>query len=282
MTQQLTRPGPDSLVFRRMADDRGLMIGGATLVLQVADRTVGAGVEQHSNFKEEPWRRLYGTLTSLVRIVYGTTEEACEEVERLRTMHQTIRGTDSRGRTYSALRPAPWAWVHGTLAWSVIRLNELFRTPFTPAEREQYWREWLEVGRLLGVRDGDLPPTWEQFEAMIDAAALEDNQSVRDVLLALSSIPAPRGLRWLGPVWRGTIGRPVGALTRLVTVGALPASLADTLGLHLTEREQRRLRRFTGLVAFGRRLVPPPLRPGPAAILIRWRAKRRWDLKEAA
>jgi uncharacterized protein (DUF2236 family) len=210
--------------------------------------------------------------------VYGTTAEAGAEVERLRSMHKPIRGTDAQGRTYSALRPAPWAWVHGTLAWSVIRLNELFRTPFTPAEREQYWREWLEIGRLLGVRDGDLPPSWEQFEAMIDAAALEDNQSVRDVLLALSSIPAPRGLRWLGPVWRATIGRPVGSLTRLVTVGALPASLADTLGLHLTEREQRRLRRFTGIVAFGRRLVPPPLRPGPAAILIRWRAKRRWDL----
>ena len=280
--QQLTRPGPGSLVFQRMADDRGLLIGGATLVLQVADRTVGAGVEQHSNFKAEPWRRLYGTLTSLVRIVYGTTEEAGREVERLRTMHRSIRGTDAAGRSYAALRPAPWAWVHGTLAWSVIRLNELFRTPFTPAEREQYWREWLEVGRLLGVRDGDLPPTWEQFEAMVDSASLEDNQSVRDVLDSLTCIPAPRGLRWLGPVWRGAVGRPIGALTRVVTIGALPDSLAKTLDLQLTDREERRLRRFTGLVALGRRAVPPPLRPGPAALVIRWRARRRWDLEEAA
>jgi uncharacterized protein (DUF2236 family) len=282
MTAQLTRPGPGSLVFQRMADDRGLLIGGATLVLQVADRTVGAGVEQHSNFKAEPWRRLYGTLTSLVRIVYGTTDEACQEVERLRDMHRTIRGTDANGRSYSALRPAPWAWVHGTLAWSVIRLNELFRTPFTPAEREQYWREWLDVGRLLGVRDGDLPPTWEQFEALIDNAALEDNQSVHDVLAALSCIPAPHWLRWFGPVWRGLIGRPVGRLTKVVTIGALPNSVADRLDLLLTEREQRRLRRFTGLVAVGRRLVPPPLRPGPAALLIRWRGRRRWDLGVAA
>jgi uncharacterized protein (DUF2236 family) len=197
-------------------------------------------------------------------------------------MHRSIRGTDSDGRSYSALRPAPWAWVHGTLAWSVIRLNELFRTPFTPAEREQYWREWLEVGLLLGVRNGDLPPTWEQFEAMVEGAALEHNQSVRDVLEALSSIPAPRGLRWLGPLWRAAIARPVGALTRTVTVGALPPSVAEALDLHLTEREQRRLHRFTGFVAFGRRLVPAPLRPGPAALLIRWRGRRRWDLGAAA
>jgi uncharacterized protein (DUF2236 family) len=276
----LRRPGPGSLVWQRLADDRGLLIGGATLVLQVADPTVGAGVEQHSNFKAEPWRRLYGTLVSLTTIVYGTTAEAVAEVERLREMHKTIRGIDSRGRRYSALRPAPWAWVHGTLAWSVIRLNEVFRTPFSAAEAEQYWQEWLDVGRLLGVREGDLPDTWAGFLALIGAAAvdgLEDNQSVRDVVASVSVIPPPVWLRWTGPVWRALVGRPVGALSRLVTIGALPPVLADRLGLRLTEREQRRLRRFVVLVATFRRLLPPPLRPGPAALLITWRSRRRWD-----
>jgi uncharacterized protein (DUF2236 family) len=261
-----------------MADDRGLLLGGATLVLQVADRTVGAGVEQHSNFKAEPWRRLYGTLVSLTTIVYGTGEQASGEVERLRAMHQTIRGVDRLGRTYSALRPAPWAWVHGTLAWSVIRLNELFRTPFTAAETEQYWREWLDVGRLLGVRDGDLPETYAEFLVLLDdAGGLEDNQSVRDVVASVSVIPPPALLRFLGPLWRGLVGRPVGSLSRLVTIGALPPALADRLDLRLTEREQRRLRRFIGLVAGLRRALPPPLRPGPAAVVIHWRSRRRWD-----
>ena len=273
----LNRPGPDSLVWQRLADDRGLLIGGATLVLQVADPAVGAGVEQHSNFKAEPWRRLYGTLVSLTTIVYGTTAEACTEVERLRSMHKTIRGIDSQGRGYSALRPAPWAWVHGTLAWSVIRLNEVFRTPFTAEETEQYWREWLEVGRLLGVRDGDLPDSYAGFLMLIDEAALEDNRSVRDVVASVSVIPPPVWLRWSGPVWRLFIGRPVGALSRLVTIGALPPKLAERLGLRLTDHEQRRLRRFITLVAALRRMLPAPLRPGPAALLIRWRSRRRWD-----
>lgn len=279
-SESFTRPGPGSLVWQRMADDRGLLIGGATLVLQVAEPVVGAGVEQHSNFRAEPWRRLYGTLLSLTTIVYGTTAEACAEVERLRVMHRAIRGVDDAGRRYAALQPAPWAWVHGTLAWSVIRLNELFRTPFTDAETEQYWREWLEVGRLLGVRDGDLPPTYAQFCALIDAAAgrrLEDNRSVRDVVQSVSLIPAPAPLRFLGPVWRVLVGRPVGALSWLVTVGALPPAVADRLGLALTDREQRRLRRFVALVAGLRRLLPAPLRPGPGALLIRWRSRRRWD-----
>lgn len=279
-SEVLHRPGPRSLVWQRMADDRGLLIGGATLVLQVAEPTVGAGVHQHSNFKAEPWRRLYGTLLSLTTIVYGTTAEACAEVERLRAMHRTIRGVDDRGRRYAALRPAPWAWVHGTLAWSVIRLNELFRTPFTEAETEQYWQEWLAVGRLLGVRDGDLPDTYAAFGALIEDAArsqLEDNQSVRDVVQSVSLIPAPAPLRFLGPVWRVLIGRPVGALSRSVTIGALPPAVTERLGLKLTDREQRRLRRFITLVAALRRLLPRPLRPGPAAMLIRWRSRRRWD-----
>jgi uncharacterized protein (DUF2236 family) len=273
----LSRPGPESLVWQRLADDRGLLIGGATLVLQVADPAVGAGVEQHSNFKAEPWRRLYGTLVSLTTIVYGTTAEACAEVERLRAMHRSIRGIDAQGRKYSALRPAPWAWVHGTLAWSVIRLNEVFRTPFTADETEQYWREWLEVGRLLGVREGDLPDSYAGFLSLIDKAGLEDNQSVRDVVASVSVIPPPVWLRWTGPLWRLLIGRPVGSLSRLVTFGALPPALADRLGLRLTAREQRRLRWFIAFVAGVRRAVPPPLRPGPAALLIKWRSRRRWD-----
>lgn len=277
----MDRPGPDSLVWQRMADDRGLLLGGATLLLQVAEPTVGAGVEQHSNFKAEPWRRLYGTLLSLTTIVYGTTAEACAEVERLRRMHQSIRGVDAQGRRYSALRPAPWAWVHGTLAWAVIRLNEVFRTPFTDAEVEQYWREWLDVGTLLGVRDGDLPETFAAFCTLIDETELEDNASVRDVVASVSLIPPPAWLRFLGPVWRVLVGRPVGSLSRLVTIGALPPSLAGKLDLRLTEREQRRLNRFVALVAGLRRLLPPPLRPGPAALFIRWRSRRRWDTPPA-
>jgi uncharacterized protein (DUF2236 family) len=276
------RPGPESLVWQRLADDRGLLLGGATLVLQVAEPTVGAGVEQHSNFKAEPWRRLYGTLLSLTTIVYGTTTEARAEVERLRRMHEPIRGIDGQGRRYAALRPAPWAWVHGTLAWAVIRLNEVFRTPFTADEAEQYWREWLEVGRLLGVRPGDLPETYAGFLALIEETGLEDNPSVRDVVASVSVIPPPVWLRFLGPAWRVLIGRPVGALSRLTTIGALPPSLAEKLELRLTEREQRRLNRLVTLVATLRRMLPAPLRPGPMALLIRWRSRRRWDTQPAS
>jgi uncharacterized protein (DUF2236 family) len=56
----------------------------------------------------------------------------------------------------------------------------------------------------------------------------------------------------------------------------LPPTLAARLELRLTAREQRRLRRFVTLVALLRRLLPPPVRSGPLAVLIKWRSRRRW------
>ena len=100
---------------------------------------------------------------------------------------------------------------------------------------------------------------------------------MRDVLAAISVIPAPAPVRPVDPVWRAAIGRPVGRFTRVVTIGALPPTLAERLGLALTAEEERRLRRFVVTVAGLQRSLPPPLRPGPAAALMQWRSRRRWE-----
>ena len=275
----LRRPGPDSLVFQRFLDDKGLMIGGTTLLMQVAHPAVGAGVAQHSNFQAEPWRRLYGTLMSISTIVYARDDKAVAEVNRLREMHRTIRGLDESGHKYSALQPGPWAWVHATLAWAVIRLNELSGTAFTAAEADAYWRDWLDVGTLLGVRPGDLPATWPEAERYFASTAAElfrDNRSVRDVAVAIKTFPAPRGLRWLGPIWRGLIARPLGGMAYVVMIGGLPDGVAAQIGLTLTDREQRRFDRIMRVVRVVMRVTPRPLRRGPLAIVIRRRAARHW------
>jgi uncharacterized protein (DUF2236 family) len=271
------RPGPGSAVFAYFADDRGLLVGGTVLLMQVAHPAVGAGVAQHSNFRAEPWRRLVGTLVSISTIVYASDSRAAAEVARLREMHRSIRGTDAHGDTYSALQPGPWAWVHATLVWGIVRLNELVGTPLSEAEAEALWRDWLQVGYLLGVRPGDLPDSWAgacDFIESTSTALLEDNQSVHDVVEAISMFPAPRPLAFLGPVWRAGVGRPFGGLARLVMIGALPPVVATRLELHLTVREQRRFTRFVRLLRVLVRLTPAPLRRGPLALVLRHRAAR--------
>ena len=70
--------GPGSLTWRVNREGVLLLGGGAALVLQVAHPLVAAGVEEHSNYREDPWGRLYRTLDLTTKIVFGSTTEAEE------------------------------------------------------------------------------------------------------------------------------------------------------------------------------------------------------------
>jgi uncharacterized protein (DUF2236 family) len=54
--------GPESITWRVNREGVLLLGGGAALILQVAHPLVGAGVAEHSNYREDPWGRLYRTL----------------------------------------------------------------------------------------------------------------------------------------------------------------------------------------------------------------------------
>ena len=105
-------PGPESVVWRRASDPRVLLTAGYALVLQVAHPTVGAGVSEHSSFREDPWRRLSRTLDAFYGLVYGGPQAAGEAGRRLRALHRTIRGVEAGGRRYSALEPEAYAKKH--------------------------------------------------------------------------------------------------------------------------------------------------------------------------
>ena len=89
--------------------------GGRALILQVAHPQVAAGVAQHSNYREAPWRRLYRTLDVTTRIVFGDGRASEEAAAGLRRVHEGIRGRDDQGRRYSATDPELLLCVHATL-----------------------------------------------------------------------------------------------------------------------------------------------------------------------
>ena len=118
--------------------------------------SVGAGVSQHSDFKRDPWGRLLRTLDYTSSMLYGGPDLAREVGRRVREMHRRIEGVRPDGVPYHALDPAPWAWVHATLAESIVRGYELFCSQaLEPAETEGFWSEWRRMGRLVGVRYED-------------------------------------------------------------------------------------------------------------------------------
>src|SRR5258706_4753858 len=170
--------GSGRVAWRSASDPRLYLGAGNALLLQVAYPTVGSGVRDFSKFESEPWDRLMRTIDYLNLSVYGGSEAPLVG-QRLRKMHKPIKGVNPDGSRYHALEPEAYAWVHATLADSIVAGQALLGCPLSPPEIEQFYREWLGIGRFVGLRDGDLPPDWATFriyyEGMI-ADRLEHNE----------------------------------------------------------------------------------------------------------
>ncbi|MFJ7957463.1 oxygenase MpaB family protein [Streptomyces sp. NPDC096319] len=265
-------PPPVGGVLWSVAGDvRALLMLPAALTLQVAHPAIGAGVDDHSVFRTDPWGRGERSLRSLQLWIYGG-EEAAREGRRLRELHRTIQGTDAHGRRYHALTPAYYSWVHAT-GFPVYRHGlGLLARPLTEAQERQLYAEWLRVGRILGIHDRDMPQTIEEFwpyYRKILAEEIEATTVVRELLDTDLPLPAPdRGplplrlaLRTLWPVLR----RPFLRARAFLTVGLMPPDAREAIGLEWTDEQERALRRFARVVRAVVPVLPERLRYLPLA-----------------
>ncbi|MGA4838548.1 oxygenase MpaB family protein [Streptomyces sp. G45] len=264
-------PPPGGILWDIAGDLRILLALPSAMVMQVAHPAVGAGVDEHSVFRTDPWGRGERSLRSLALWVYGG-DAAAEEGRRLRALHRNIRGTDTRGRPYHALDPACYGWVHAT-GFPVYRhAQRCLGRPFTPAEERTLYAEWLQVGRVLGLRDRDMPGTLDEFWPYyhrVLAEELEQTRVVRDLVAVDPTLPPPdRGpravrvpLRILWPLLR----HPLARLRSLLTVGLIPPEARAAIGLTWTPRQDRAFRRVTRVLRLTIPHLPPRLRYLPLA-----------------
>src|SRR5438552_12678375 len=129
-------PAPGTITWRRASDARLFLAAGCALLLQVSHPTVGAGVSEHSQFRRDPWGRLLRTLDYTYTMVYGGPRAAAEMGASIRRLHRRIRGVTPDGRSYHALEPRAYAWVHATLAEAIVRAQDRFPRPLSIGERE--------------------------------------------------------------------------------------------------------------------------------------------------
>jgi uncharacterized protein (DUF2236 family) len=267
-------PPRGSITWRRAGDARLFLAAGYALLLQVAHPTVGAGVREHSNFRQDPWGRLLRTLDFTNVMVYGGPELAFEMGRRVRGMHKQIKGVDSAGRHYHALEPEAYAWVHATLAEAIVAGHARFGRPLSRDQVEQLWAEWRAMGRLLGVRADDLPEDWAGFRRYFDAMVadrLEDTESVHDVLDTLGE-PIRPPIPHLGDAaWRAA-RVPAGRLNRVATAGMLPPLLRKRFGITWTRAQELELRALSAAARSATPAMPAALRNmGPG--YLRWRGE---------
>ncbi len=270
--------GPGSVAWR-LNREATLLLGAGprALLLQIAHPLVAEGVDQHSDFRSDPWRRLQGTLRSYLAIVYGTTARARAEFERLERLHRRVTGpvVDPEaarafpGR-YEARDPSLSLWVHATLVDSTIVAYREWIEPLGRDAEARYYRETVPIGRAFGIPDELLPQDLDAFEAYV-AAMLAPGGPVH---------PTPTARRLAGYILHPTLaplGPPIApALERLPrglydwamwpAIGLLPATTRAEYGISWAP--ERRLVADALLVGFRawRPLLPAWFRQMPQAL----------------
>ncbi|WP_432570587.1 oxygenase MpaB family protein [Kineococcus sp. SYSU DK005] len=136
------------------------LVGGLVALLgQAAHPLALAGVQGHSNYREDPWARLAGTARWLAVCTFGSAELAERDCARVRGMHRRVRGTTADGRAYSAGDPQLLRWVHLAFTDAFLaahrELGADLAPRFGPRWADAYVRDWARTARALGA--GDLP-----------------------------------------------------------------------------------------------------------------------------
>lgn len=263
--------GPQSLTWQFGSDVRLFSIMLYPLLLQVAHPTVGAGVRDFSDFERRPWNRLFGTLDYLLVLTYGGPEAAAMG-RRLRALHKSFKGLKPDGERYYALEPAAYAWVHATLLEAYVSGHAHFGRPMRREQVERFYCEYLGLGRLVGVREGDLPADWEGFRSYFEQMVTHElvrTESVDRVLQAVRTVALPEIPLLAEIAWKA-IRMPARQTLYLCSIGLLSSVLRARLGLSWSRRQELQFRAIGAAARSLTPVMPEGLKvSGPAQL--RWR-----------
>jgi len=185
--------GPHSVCWHVHGDVTPMMIGGiASLLLQMLDQRVLAGVWDHSVFRQDMRGRLRRTAAFLARTTYGDRAQALGEIERIRRIHDHVRGQLPDGTPYFANDPGSLAWVHVTESQCFLDAYIRYRKPhMSLRDRDRYFAEMAQIGRLLGA--DPVPMSYREAQRMIRQARprLRFDERTREIAdLLLNQPPA--------------------------------------------------------------------------------------------
>jgi len=144
----------------RVHGDASMFIGGIrALLLQTLHPAAMRAVSEHSGFRGDMWGRLARTSRFLAVTTFGTSDDAQQAVDVVRSIHDRITGTMPDGSTYAASDPHLLAWVHIAEIDSFLLAHTVYgKEPLDQAGRDAYVAQTAEIARRLGVVD---PPTTE-------------------------------------------------------------------------------------------------------------------------
>jgi uncharacterized protein (DUF2236 family) len=184
--------GQGSVIWRVHGDVTTMMVGGiAALLLQMLHPSVLAGVWDHSDFRHDMLGRLRRTARFIALTTYGSRDEADAAIERVRLVHERVRGSLPSGQAYGANDPHLLAWVHVTEATSFLDAWIRYGEPaMSAADQDRYFAEFARVAEMLGA--DPIPRTRREAHALMSAMRYElcaDERTREVARLVLESRP---------------------------------------------------------------------------------------------
>lgn len=190
---------PGDPIWRVHADASMFPGGIRSLLLQSLHPLALAGVEDHSDYRNDPWTRVNNTSFFVAQTTYGTIENAEQLIRAINTIHERIVGTAPDGRPYAATDPHLLMWVHIAEIETFLTCHQTFSpTPLTDEEADRYVAQTAHVARLLGVVDP--PLTVAELHGTIEAyrPELQASEAARKVTHFLLDEPPVSGAEKVG------------------------------------------------------------------------------------
>ncbi len=203
--------GPGSVTWRLHGDLTMPLAGLRSLLLQALHPLAMAGVDQHSDWRADPAARFASTAAYVVTISYGDKATARAAAERVKRIHDRVRGVDPvTGKAYQAGDPDLLIWVHAGLVDSGLAAAELFGPAFSQQDKDRYVAEMTIAAELLGVPPGRTPASTAELTAYFGAVRPELTLSPGATATAeyLTTAPEPA----LAEIWEDLARAAVASL----------------------------------------------------------------------
>ncbi|MGH9102725.1 MAG: oxygenase MpaB family protein, partial [Acidimicrobiales bacterium] len=192
--------GPGSVAWKVHADPSALVGGLRALLLQALHPLAMAAVDQHSDYRSDPWGRLGRTTEYLLTVTYGAREAAEGAGAHVREVHAAVRGVDpTTGKRYEADDPELLAWVHNVMVDSLLLAYMRFGGLLSAEEADRYVVEMHRAAELVGLRGATLPSSVPALRAWLGGVeGLQVTHAARVGLALVLVPPMPLALR---PLW---------------------------------------------------------------------------------
>ncbi|HEY1819971.1 MAG TPA: oxygenase MpaB family protein [Trebonia sp.] len=189
--------GPASVTWRLHADLTVPVSGLRSLLLQALHPLAMAGVDQHSQWRDDPAGRFASTAAYVLTTTYGDRAAARAAASRVRGIHEWVTGTDPvTGQAYQAGDPALLIWVHAALVDSGLAAADRYGLRLSGADKDRYVAEMTAAAELVGVPSasfagGGAPASVAELDAYFEAVrpSLATSKSTADIATYLLNMP---------------------------------------------------------------------------------------------